>query len=268
MQIASIKNYYLYICLLPAILFTLAGCSGDFQFLKSPSPTLTASRTATSTLTYSQTPSPSPAPSATSTTTQTLTPTITRTPTITPTSTITPTPTFDFPDVTVLMQANCRYGPGTAYLYSHGLYNGDHGEVNGRNYSGTWLWIKPDNLDRHCWVAASVVELQGDVRTVAVVQSRLPHATLYEPPGNVRASRDGDRVVVTWDPVWMTDDDYRGYLIEATICQNGNLVLVAVHSDKPSYEFTDELSCSGESGGKLYTVEKHGYTDPVTIPWP
>jgi len=166
------------------------------------------------------------------------------------------------------MQANCRYGPGIVYLYSHGLYQGDHGEVNGRNYSGTWLWIKPDNLDRHCWVAASVVEVQGDIRTVVVHRSQLPHSSFYGPPGNLRASRDGDHVIVAWDPVWMTDDDYRGYLIEATICQNGNLVPVAVHTDHPSYEFSDELNCSGESGGRLYTVDKHGYSDPATIPWP
>lgn len=75
-------------------------------------------------------------------------------------------------------------------------------------------------------------------------------------------------MVVTWDAVWMTDDDYRGYLIEATLCQNGNLISVAVQTDRPRYKFNDELNCSGESGGRLYTVEKHGYTDPVTIPWP
>lgn len=167
------------------------------------------------------------------------------------------------------MQANCRYGPGTAYLYSHGLYEGDHAQVNGRNYSGTWLWIQPENLDRHCWVSASVVEVQGDIRTVAVVQSRLPRAnSLYGPPQNVKASRDGDRVLVTWDPVWMTDDDYRGYLIEATVCENGHLVFLAVHTDAPGYEFTDQQNCSEASGGNLYAVEKHGYIDPVQIPWP
>ena len=166
------------------------------------------------------------------------------------------------------MQANCRYGPGQAYLYSHGLYTGDRAEVHGRNSSGSWLWIQPMNLDRHCWVSASVVELIGDISTLVVVQSKLPHSTLYEAPENVKAERDGDRVIVTWDPVWMTEDDYRGYLIEATICQGGGLVSVAVHTDETSYEFTDEQGCSGESGGKLYTVEKHGYTDPVSIPWP
>ncbi len=166
------------------------------------------------------------------------------------------------------MQANCRYGPGTAYLYAHGLYEGDRGEVNGRNYSGTWLWIKPENLDWHCWVAASVVEVQGDIGTVVVHRSSLPYSSLYGPPTNVRASRADERVVVTWDAVWMTEDDDRGYLIEATLCQNGFLVPVAVHTDRPIYDFSDQQNCSGESGGRLYTVEKHGYSDPVMIPWP
>jgi hypothetical protein len=35
-----------------------------------------------------------------------------------------------------------------------------------------------------------------------------------------------------------------------------------------SYTFTDGPGCSQPSGGKLYTVEKHGYTSPVDIPWP
>jgi hypothetical protein len=195
-------------------------------------------------------------------------PTETPIPSDTATPTITLTPTFDFPDVTVLMQANCRYGPGQAYLYSHGFYTGDHAEVHGRNYSGSWLWVKPENLDRHCWVSASVVEIQGDVFSVAVFQSKLPQSTLYGPPEDVQAVRDGDLVTITWDTVWMTEDDDRGYLIEATVCQDGSLIPIAVHTDDPGYELVDETRCSGPSSGLLYTVEKHGYTIPVQIPWP
>lgn len=189
----------------------LVGCGNE------PTPMATASQTATVSPTPSLTSSATPVPSWTPTLTRTPTPSVTPTPTISLTPTITPTPTFDYPDVTVLMQANCRYGPGTAYLYSHGLFEGDHAEVNGRNPSGSWVWIQPENLDRHCWVAASVVDIEGDIRTVAVVQSRLPYSTFYGPPGNVQASREGDIVSVTWDAVWMTEDDYRGYLIEAII---------------------------------------------------
>lgn len=248
------------------LLFIISGCSDNL--IASPEEVLPASITATRTPTQSPSPSPMPTATHTPTASQTSTPTITLTPTISPTPTITPTPTFDFPDVTVQVQANCRYGPGTAYLYAHGLYEGDRGEINGRNYSGTWLWIKPHNLDWHCWVAASVVEVQGDIGTVVVHRSSLPYSSLYGPPGDVNASRDGEKVVVSWNAVSMTEDDYRGYLIEATICQNGNLVPVAVHSDRTSYTFNDELNCSGESGGRLFSVEKHGYSDPVTIPWP
>ena len=166
------------------------------------------------------------------------------------------------------MQAFCRYGPGKAYLYSHGLYEGDLAEIHGRNFNSRWLWIKPYNLDRHCWAAASVMEVVGDVSGLPVVQTRLPQSTLYGPPEDVQAYRDGDRVVVTWNRVDMTLDDDRGYLIEANICQNGQLVWVAVQTNDTSYEFNDEQSCPAASIGKLYTVEKHGYTDPVEIPWP
>lgn len=167
------------------------------------------------------------------------------------------------------MQAFCRYGPGKAYLYSHGLYEGDRAVVEGRNPSGAWLWIQPENLERHCWMAKSVAEVSGDVMSLPVVQTRLPMANdLYGPPEWVEAVRDGERVIVTWKAVWMTEDDDRGYLIEAQVCQNGNLIFMAVHTDEPGYEFVDEAGCSGESGGLLYVVEKHGYVNPVEIPWP
>jgi len=165
-------------------------------------------------------------------------------------------------------RAFCRYGPGKAYLYSHELKVGDQVEVHGRNASRTWLWVKPYNLERRCWAAASVLQANGDISTVNVVTTRLPKSTLYGPPESVDAWRDGDDVTVEWEEVWMTEDDFRGYLIEATVCQNGNLIFVAVQTNENSITITDESSCSGSSEGKLYTVEKHGYTDPVDIPWP
>ena len=81
-------------------------------------------------------------------------------------------------------------------------------------------------------------------------------------------SRDGDAVTVSWQPVNMTEDDDRGYMIEAHLCQNGNLLWTAVATMGTTYTFTDETTCAEASNGLLYTVEKHGYTDPVSIPWP
>jgi len=240
----------------------VTSCGSALALFATQTPTPTMTPTAT------RTPTSTPTPTSTLTPTVTDTPSVTPTPTITPTPTPSPTPTFDFPDGSVLVQANCRYGPGTAYLFSAGLYPGDHVEIHNRNYGGTWLWVRPDTVPRHCWVAASVLEIQGNVRTVSVYFPALPHSTLYGPVQRVQAVRQGDQVLVSWEPVWMTEDDFRGYLIEASVCQNGNLIWMAVQTDGASYEFTDEQGCSGASSGLLYAVEKHGYTDPVQIPWP
>jgi hypothetical protein len=253
--------------LLPTILLlvmlgiVLTGCSATQAATPSPLPT-TAPPSPTLTTTSTLTATASATPTATQTLTSTPTATITNTPTITP------TPTEAVPQGIVLMQAFCRYGPGKAYLYSHGLYEKDHVVIEGRSPSARWLWVKPDNLERHCWAAASVMEVTGDVHSLPVVTTQLPHATLYGPPEEVEATREGDQVTVAWSRVWMTQDDDRGYLIEATVCQGGGLVSVAVQTNDTSYVFTDEDGCSGGSGGRLYTVEKHGYTDPVEIPWP
>ena len=148
------------------------------------------------------------------------------------------------------------------------MYTGDKGTVWGRNTSGTWLWVQPDAIQYQCWVSASVVEVDGDAMPLRVASVRLPHSTLYGPPPLIKTERNGDQVTIHWGRVAMTEDDNRGYLIEANICQNGNLVWLAVATEKTSFTITDEMNCKVKSNGLLYTVEKHGYSDPVKIPWP
>jgi hypothetical protein len=140
--------------------------------------------------------------------------------------------------------------------------------VHNRNYNGTWLWVLPEKQHWHCWVSANVVKVEGDIFSVTVYFHPLPKSTLYAPPKWVNAVRQGNEVLVTWDEVRMTVDDDRGYLIEARICRNGYLLDVAVHTMNHSYTLIDEHNCDGDSYGKVYAVEKHGYTDPVPIPWP
>lgn len=229
---------------------------------------MTAAPTRTATIAPSATATQTATPTRTST--QTVTPTITQTPTITMTPNVTPTATPDYPDVTVKMQANCRYGPGTAYLYRWGLYPGDTADVRGRNWDGSWWWIHPSNLEprQNCWASKIVFNETIDPATVHFVQIPLPKTTFAGPPGNVRASREGDQVVVAWDVVPLSDDKRRGYMIEAQVCENGLRYPLIVQTDDTSYAFHDEANCEGESGGLLYTAEKHGYSDPVQIPWP
>ena len=245
---------------LTACALAVSGCQTVSAFFATPTPTPTDTPTPTATFTST--------PTSTSTPTPTDTPTITPSPTITDTPTITPSPTFDFPDATVNQQAHCRYGPNKNYLHAGDLYPGDHGVVWNRNSSSSWLWVRFDKLWYACWVATSVVDVEGQVSNVTVIHTRLPQSTLYDPPDVVDATRQGDEVTVTWEPVWMTTDDYRGYMIDAHVCQKGSLVYLVVAIDGTSYTFTDDGSCSSDSGGKLYAVEKHGYTDPVSIPWP
>ena len=152
-------------CLLVLGALLSAGCSLLAAAEPTPTPSQTATLTPTSTATATLTPSPSP----TFTATPTPSPTATRQPTHTPTATLTPTP--EFPPVTVSMQANCRYGPGVAYLYRWGLYPGDKADVRGRNWSGSWLWIHPFNLEgANCWASEIVLVETVDISQVPVVQ--------------------------------------------------------------------------------------------------
>lgn len=214
-----------------------------------------------------------PAPTQTFTPTETLTPTITFTPTETLTPTITPTPTYAFPSVTVNKQAHCRYGPSVAYLHAADLYSGDVGTVRGRFIYSKWLYVKFDKLDYFCWVAPSVVDVVGDISQIVHKELNLQSigSNMYGPPSGVTAVRVGNEVIISWNQVKMTKDDDRGYLLELFVCQGGNyLWWTDSYPDQftTSYEVRDEAGCAVPSEGVLYTVEKHGYSQPVKIPWP
>jgi len=220
-------------------------------------------------------------PTLTTTATITLTPTITRTATQTLTPTISPTPsptlspTFNFPKVVVTAEAaHCRYGPNKAYLHAADLYKGDRGEVRGRWYLNGWVRVLFDKLSYQCWVAPSVIEVSGDLNTVIVYNSidltRIG-TNQYGPPQGLQTSRDGDQVTISWTRMEMTEDKDRGYFIDMFVCQNGAYLWWPVSFPDQyttSYTLEDEPGCSAPSGGVIYTVEKHGYSQPESIPWP
>ena len=238
------------------VFFFVSACAPSTQEQATPT-----SIAVTSTTTLTET------PEATFTPTETLTPTVTFTPTITA------TPTFAFPAATVNKQAHCRYGPSVAYLHAADLYPGDVGTVRGRYVYSNWLYIKFDKLDYFCWVAPSVVDVVGDVSTVARKELNLQSigSNQYGPPKGVSAVRNGNKVTITWNQVHMTKDKDRGYLLELFVCQD---TIYKWWTDSypdqytTSYTVKDEAGCAQPSSGKLYTVEKHGLSEPVDIPWP
>lgn len=276
----EIKNSILYkltqfaeILLIPIILMTACnpGLTID-ETQASQAITNTSTNVPTRTITIK----PTITQTLTSTLTPTLTPTVTetRTPTITLTPTITVTPTLEYPDVVVNVNAaHCRYGPSKAYLHAADLYEGDHGIVQGRYQYSDWLYVKWDKINYRCWVSPYVVDVIGDISSIYYADigvERIP-STLYNSPQNVRATRDGDLVTIAWDQVPITADDDRGYLIEAWVCQSGAYIWWTVSFPDQyttSYTVKDEAGCPLPSSGKIYTVEKHGYTAPAIIPWP
>ena len=238
-----------------------------------PSPEAQATLTSTAITATAAAWTETPLPTVTPTETEMPVPTRNFTPTITFTPSITPTPTFAFPTVTVNKQAHCRYGPAVAYLHAADLYPGDTGSVRGRHEYSTWYYVKFDKLKYFCWVAPSVVDLTGDVSTLKTTAPNLPTIgfNAYGAPPNVTAVRNENDVTISWDQVNMTADDDRGYFIEAYVCQNGlYLWWTFSYPDQftTSYTVTDEPGCPEPSRGEIYTVEKHGYSNPKDIPWP
>jgi len=213
-------------------------------------------------------------PEVTPTSTHTaMPPTLTFTPTVVLPPTITTTPTFAFPTVTVNKQAHCRYGPSVAYLHAADLYSGDMGTVRGRYPYSNWLYIKFDKLNYFCWTAPSVVDVVGEVSKVGYKELNLQSigSNQYGPPTGVTAVRNGNEVTISWNQVHMTKDKDRGYLLELFVCQD---TIYKWWTDSypdqytTTYTVKDEAGCAQPSSGKLYTVEKHGFSDPAIIPWP
>jgi hypothetical protein len=260
--------------------FTLVACSQPgIPSLSSTSPAPAAALPVevTETNLLAITPSPSPQSISSQTTTTTLSPTSTRTPNPTPSLTATRTPT---PTITstyailrgkVLQQSNCRYGPGAPYLYKFGLYPGSNIELFGRNEAGTWILIRAIGGSNACWVKASLLEIKGDVMSLEPTDTLLPQSPYYGPLPGVSASRDGDEVTIAWIGIQLRpgdDSEQFPYLVEAWVCQAGRLVFTPVGSYATLIKIMDEAGCSEASHGRVYAVEKHGYTNWIEIPWP
>jgi len=210
-----------------------------------------------------------PPSTAISTQTHTPSPTTTQTPTMSHTNT--PLPTYVVLRGEVLERSNCRYGPGAPYLYKYGLVPGSNLDIIGRNDLGTWVLVQAIGGDNPCWVKASLMELQGQVMNLEPTYLPLPASPYYRPPYGVQAERQGDQVIVKW--IWVSlragDETAESpYLIEAWLCQAGQLIFTPIGPLGPEVTMTDERSCSERSHGRIALVEKHGYSQWTEIPWP
>lgn len=202
-----------------------------------------------------------------------LTPLPSTTPSFTPQPTETPVPSYAILRGEVLERSNCRYGPGAPYIYKYGLLKGNRLEVIGRSEAGTWVYVQAIGGHNPCWVKASLMDIQGEVMRLEPVyplKAPLPRSPYYPPPTGVLATRSGIEVEVSWNDVPLRAGDEEGnhYLVEAWLCQGGQLLFTPIGTDDLAVILTDEPGCLQPSHGWVYTQEKHGYSPGAEIRWP
>ncbi len=234
---------------------TLQMPTGSFTATALPNPTTTA----TAPLTPAPTNTSSPIPTGTST----------------PTPTVTPEPTYVVLRGTVNQKhVSCFYGPSKTYLYKYGLLKGNRLDIIGYMADTGYIEVKAIGGNNPCWMNMEWMDVQGDINLVQPIdplEVKLPQSPYYGALTWVKATRTGDDVIITWEELGMSpgdDSEQEPYLVEAWVCRNGKLTFVPIGAYYTEATVVDELGCSEPSFGRVYGVEKHGYTKPREIPWP
>lgn len=108
------------------------------------------------------------------------TPTLVILPTDPPAPTPTNTPNPD-PRVTILQNMNVRTGPGTDYPVIGPGSAGETSNIIGRNADSSWVQIQYTTANGSGWVYAPLVQLDGDLNMVPLVEVAPPPAPTATP---------------------------------------------------------------------------------------
>ena len=222
---------------------------------------------------------PTAVPSSTLTPTHTEISTSTSSQTFTPrpshTTTLTPTPVYEILRGEVNVEhVMCFYGPSKAYLYKYGLLGGSNLEILGILPDTGYIEVRAIGGDNPCWMNLEWMNVKGDIASLKPIDPlsiSLPWSPYYGPLASVNAVRSGDQVTISWSPLSLRagdDSEQEPYLVETWLCRAGRLVFVAYGVYETSLTVTDSEDCEETSHGRVYGVEKHGYTLPLEIPWP
>jgi hypothetical protein len=181
------------------------------------------------------------------------------------------TPTVTFP-VTITVQANCRFGPDTAYAGPGGLRSGKVLEAIGRDPSAQWFLLREAGGKKACWVNIIALDLTGgDPNALAIAPVSLVFTPDYLPPANVAATRNVDQVTITWADVPLQPKDTHPeshYFLELWLCNNGALTFTVRSTNDLTITIIDQPGCAEASHGQIYTATRSGYSQPAPIPWP
>jgi uncharacterized protein YraI len=98
---------------------------------------------------------------------------------------LTPVPTNENIPINgkVILNANCRLGPGTVYGIKDYLIQGEQTYVEGQNAASSWWLVKKDGDANSCWVIAMAISLAGNPEILPVVSAPpTPTATFRPSP--------------------------------------------------------------------------------------
>jgi hypothetical protein len=144
------------------------------------------------------------------------------------------------------------------------------GQTGGNN----WVWVQ--GTKNNCWVSVRFLKINGDFKTLPIVYpdlAKLPHSPYYPPTTVLSATRDGNKVTVTWLGIPVSPGDYEDenmfiYIIEVWRCEGGQMIFDPLAANRETVSFIDEPGCAQPSHGRVFVQDKHGYTSPAEIPWP
>jgi hypothetical protein len=205
----------------------------------------------------------------------TVTPGPTLAPTATPDPSITSSPAL--PQASLPEYTDCLYGPATYYTYKTSFPTGQQVEVVGRNENADWINIEEVGGWNSCWIMASQAQLQsGRVEDLPVVNTMLPRSEYEFGSPSAIARRKGDQVTVSWEAIFMSVDEVQGYLIDAYVCQGGQLIHLPVfvsttikqNTGTLTANITDEAGCTEPSTAHIVSVGKRGFAEWEKIFWP
>jgi len=118
------------------------------------------------------------------------------------------------------------------------------------------------------------MDVRGDINALEPIDPEdveLPWSPYYSALTNVSAVRNGTQVTISWNLLNLRAGDdslQEPYLVEAWVCQEGEIRFIPIGSYTYLANVIDEPGCEEPSHARVYGVEKHGYTPYVVVPWP
>src|SRR5258706_5667658 len=129
---------------------------------------------------------------------------------------------------------SCRYGPGAEYLYLFAFNGTANIKLVGRTDANNWVWVEnkdSNNRENNCWVNAKLLNIQGDpkMRPIVYPGLKLPISPYYPGPSWAKATRNGNKVEITWEAVPISPGKYADefmhqYIIEVWRCEGGQII--------------------------------------------